>query len=55
MASLCFLAIRYLDAEHDPLVHVGDSSTDGYSLMYGTFPREKVRAAMRWKERWRFL
>lgn len=54
-ASLCLLSEVAMDAPMHPLVHVGDSSTNGYALLYGRMPVAACVDAARWKERWRFI
>lgn len=55
LASLCLLSGVALDAPMHPLIHVGDSSTHGYALLYGRMPVAACAGAARWKERWRFI
>ena len=53
--GLCLLAVAGLSLPHSPLVHVGDSSDNGWVLMYGSFDTLEVYKECRWREKWRFL
>ncbi|CAK0809347.1 unnamed protein product, partial [Prorocentrum cordatum] len=54
-AIACFLTEVDLSAPLADEVHVSDSSSSGFCLMYGQKPLRAVWDAYRWRERWRFV
>lgn len=53
--GLIFLVEHDLTAERSEVVHLGDSSTYGFSLMQTTATREEIDRELKFREKWRFL
>ena len=52
--DLSFFCGQDLGKPLSDLVHVSDSSDQGYALLYQRGPKKAIAEDCRWKERWRF-